>query len=239
VAKPVKPPEKKLPWEPFFPADWLKAKDLRMCSLAARGAWIDFLSYMLASGVDHITGTVIDLARALGTTYEEAESAILELIHKGVCDSNVTTETSRVTLRSTEVTLISRRLARKLKSRDNHAKRQARYRAKRQSDAAVGGGEVRDHMSHVRVPPPPPLRGEASATPSPRSEIARLRAAVKAGQRVVTLIKGITWRLQLGTVGETTGKLIILPAQAEHQAYADPVKITKGNVGDYEWETDE
>lgn len=37
---------KHMPWMKFYPADWRSDPRLRMCSLAARGLWIELLSYM-------------------------------------------------------------------------------------------------------------------------------------------------------------------------------------------------
>lgn len=37
---------KRMPWMKFYPADWRSDPRLRMCSLAARGFWIELLSYM-------------------------------------------------------------------------------------------------------------------------------------------------------------------------------------------------
>ena len=34
------------PWLKFYPADWRADPRLRMCSLAARGLWIELMSYM-------------------------------------------------------------------------------------------------------------------------------------------------------------------------------------------------
>ena len=42
----IKPDARKLPWMKFYPADWRADPALRMCSLAARGLWMEMLSIM-------------------------------------------------------------------------------------------------------------------------------------------------------------------------------------------------
>jgi hypothetical protein len=42
----IKPDARKLPWMKFYPADWRADPALRMCSLAARGLWMEILSIM-------------------------------------------------------------------------------------------------------------------------------------------------------------------------------------------------
>ncbi len=81
----------KLPYFPFYPDDWLSDERLRLCSLAARGLWMDILSVMhkcdrrgflhQANGKpfskDHV-------ARITGITAEMAGDLLQELIDAGV-----------------------------------------------------------------------------------------------------------------------------------------------------------
>ena len=122
----------------FYSGDWLKERSLRMCSLAARGAWIDLLMLMHTDETDRITGTMLDFSRALGCSYDEANNAICELIAKGVCDvdgdppapgESVTCHAD-VTKRHSDITLISRRFLKERKSRDASRERQRRHREK-------------------------------------------------------------------------------------------------------------
>ena len=112
----------------FYSGDWLKEPTLRMCSLAARGAWIDLLMFMHAGDDFKITATLLDYARILGTDFDEALTVLCELIGKNVCDASVTAEALRVTPHNAEVTLISRRFQRDRKSSNANAERQERYR---------------------------------------------------------------------------------------------------------------
>ncbi len=38
--------DKRYPWMKFYPRDWISDIDLRRCSIAARGLWIDLICYM-------------------------------------------------------------------------------------------------------------------------------------------------------------------------------------------------
>ena len=74
----------------FYPSDWLRDTALRMCSLEARGLWIDMLAYMhegcpyghLKVGTKDILPGV--LARMVGTDEQTAERLIAELEESGV-----------------------------------------------------------------------------------------------------------------------------------------------------------
>lgn len=74
----------------FYPSDWLRDTALRMCSLEARGLWVDMLAYMhegcpyghLKVGTKDILPGV--LARMVGTDEQTAERLIAELEESGV-----------------------------------------------------------------------------------------------------------------------------------------------------------
>ena len=74
----------------FVPSEWLSDKDLRRCSLAARGAWIDMLCMMFQCdevGVLVSAGvpwTVEDVCAALGGPTDFTRSCVEELLAKGV-----------------------------------------------------------------------------------------------------------------------------------------------------------
>lgn len=80
----------KLPAFQFYPGDWLKDLNLRRCSFAAQGVWINLLCLMFQSeerGV-LITGSrawsEMDCASAIGGNRDAALNLIRELLDKGV-----------------------------------------------------------------------------------------------------------------------------------------------------------
>lgn len=81
----------KLPAFQFYPGDWMKDPDLRRCSLAARGVWVDMLCLMfeceqrgvLATGGSPWSRT--DVAQAVGGNGDVTLRCIDELVAKGVC----------------------------------------------------------------------------------------------------------------------------------------------------------
>lgn len=78
------------PWLKFYPADWRQDPALRMCSLAARGLWIEILCLMWQAeprGSLRINGrqvTAKQLAPLVGTSQKEAEALVAELEETGV-----------------------------------------------------------------------------------------------------------------------------------------------------------
>lgn len=74
----------------FFPSDWLRDPGLRSCSLAARGLWIDMLSYMHEGepyGHLRLNGQDIrptTLARMVGTDVRTVRRLLAELLQAGV-----------------------------------------------------------------------------------------------------------------------------------------------------------
>jgi len=146
---------KKLPWRKFFPGDWLKDPALRMCSLAARGAWIDLVCAMHEGSDDGVLrGTVEGLSRICGCSPEEMESCLNELHDTGT--ANVT-RNANVTAGNTSVTVICRRMQREAEQRLATKERVRRHR----SNASVTGekSEVRSQKSD-NTPSSPP-RGTA------------------------------------------------------------------------------
>ena len=78
------------PWFKFSPASWRGEPKLRMCSLSARGLWIDLLSYM-AEGepyghflIDGKQPTLEQMASLVGRPLKEIRSAVSELENNGV-----------------------------------------------------------------------------------------------------------------------------------------------------------
>jgi hypothetical protein len=79
-----------LPWMKFYPADWRSDPALRMCSLAARGLWMEMLAVMHESsprGLLLINGKSISnlqLASLCGTSVDEVTPLLSELENSGV-----------------------------------------------------------------------------------------------------------------------------------------------------------
>ncbi len=84
----------KRPWLKFYPADWRSDPRLRMCSLAARGLWIDLISYMHEGepyghlGLYGIHPTIAEISGLVGRPEREVAAAFSELVAKGVCDQS-------------------------------------------------------------------------------------------------------------------------------------------------------
>lgn len=80
----------KNPWFKFFPGDWLKDPELRRCSPAARGVWMDLLCLMYESeecGVlasDGQSWTDEDIVAAIAGDTTAVLSALHELVRKRV-----------------------------------------------------------------------------------------------------------------------------------------------------------
>lgn len=97
---------RKLPWMKFYPADWRADPALRMCSLAARGLWMEMLSIMHEAdprGSLLINGKTIgtkQLASLCGATHRETIALSKEL------------ETAGVFSRAEDGTIFSRRMKR-------------------------------------------------------------------------------------------------------------------------------
>lgn len=79
------------PWFPFYPADWLGDQRLMMCSLPARGLWLDMMALMhdgepyghLAYGGRPLAPE--ELARARGISGRQCQRLLGELLGNGVC----------------------------------------------------------------------------------------------------------------------------------------------------------
>jgi hypothetical protein len=108
------------PWFPFFPGDWRSDEGLRLCSLAARGLWVDMLCVMHAAtprGHLKVNGRIPsteELAGMLGRPAEEVEFALLELDRWGVYSRGSDGEvTSRRMVRDTKLSTARAKAGRK------------------------------------------------------------------------------------------------------------------------------
>ena len=81
----------KFPWMKFFPSDWLSDVNLKMCSLEARGVWIDMLCMMWECeerGRLSTCGRALspeEVAAAISGDFRKVLACIHELVAKGVC----------------------------------------------------------------------------------------------------------------------------------------------------------
>ena len=81
-------------WLKFFPSDWRADPKLRMCSIAARGLWIEMLCLMFEAEphghliIEGVVPTDADLARLVGIAAEEVPELIEELEKFGVFSRN-------------------------------------------------------------------------------------------------------------------------------------------------------
>jgi hypothetical protein len=83
----------KLPFMKFFPRDWMGDEALRLCSLPARGLWIDLLCLMHSSPrrgyLQTANGLPLPLeqiARMTGCSTDEVTRLLQELKDSGTCD---------------------------------------------------------------------------------------------------------------------------------------------------------
>lgn len=78
------------PWMKFYPSDWAADEKLRMCSLAARGLWIEMIALMHRSDqyghllVGNIAPTDAQLAVLVGASPDQIPDLIGELESVGV-----------------------------------------------------------------------------------------------------------------------------------------------------------
>ena len=82
----------KAPWMKFYPTDWRSDPRLRMCSLEARGLWIEMVCLMHEAepyGHLRIAGeipTLSQLSSMVGAHHKTVDKAIIELLKHGVFD---------------------------------------------------------------------------------------------------------------------------------------------------------
>lgn len=146
----------KLPWMKFFYADWLR--DTRALSVAAKGAWIDTICYAWGSPRrGEIVGTEDSFARMWGCSTREAHTIIIELTTHAICEC--------VTDDHGNVTLMSRRIVREEKQREQARKRKERERSRQCHADGIDAchGSVTAQKSEVRSQKSEP---EASAPAS-------------------------------------------------------------------------
>lgn len=107
-------------WFKFEIPAWRNSPELRVCSLEARGFWIDCIAIMRDTGQATISGTYRDFARTVGCFPEEAKRCIAELKRNNTAD---------VTIRNGHVTLTSRKYYKELKSKELNRLRVEKHRS--------------------------------------------------------------------------------------------------------------
>jgi hypothetical protein len=116
----------------FYTGDWMKDPNLRRCSLAARGVWIDMICLMFDSEVRGVLATngVAWSEREIAATISGETSQILtgveELLRKGV----VSRDDSEANSTGIPGAIFSRRMVRDEKIRQANRDRQDRFRGK-------------------------------------------------------------------------------------------------------------
>jgi hypothetical protein len=82
----------KRPWLKFYPSDWRAEPRLRMCSLAARGLWIDLISYMHEAEpyghllIEGVSPKTEEIASLVSRPLKEVSAALAELSLRRVFD---------------------------------------------------------------------------------------------------------------------------------------------------------
>jgi len=140
----------KRPWMKFYLSDWRADPRLRICSLSARGLWIDLISYMHEGKpyghltIDGVIPSVENIASLVACPIAEVRKALAELETKQVCS------------RSEDGAIFSRRMV-----RDNE---------KAARDAANGkiGGNPKITKTVNRGVNPPVKGGDKAQKPDTR-----------------------------------------------------------------------
>ncbi len=140
-------PKDKRPAMQFYVGDWMKDPDLRACSLAARGLWMDMLCLMFESPrrgyllVKDRPASLAQLARMTGCASDEAASLLKELEDAGVFSS------------TTDKAIYCRRMV-----------RDAEVAAKNRANGSRGGNPAlrvdSDNPPVIPTSNPPVIRGD-------------------------------------------------------------------------------
>lgn len=124
----------RLPYMQFYVDDWKSEFGLALCSLAARGLWIEVLGAMHQAGRSGVlAGTAEQISRVCRCTASDVVTALSELRLNGVAE---------VEEHDGVYTIVSRRMRRESRERAQTAERQARFQAVRKQcvNGAITGG---------------------------------------------------------------------------------------------------
>lgn len=125
----------RLPYMQFYVDDWKSELGLMLCSLAARGLWIEVLGAMHQAGRSGVlAGTADQISRVCRCTASDVVTALSELRLNGVAE--VEEHDGGV------YTIVCRRMRRESRERAQNAERQARFQAVRKQcvNGAITGG---------------------------------------------------------------------------------------------------
>jgi uncharacterized protein YdaU (DUF1376 family) len=129
----------RLPWFPFYPADWFR--DTRCLSCAAKGVWIDLLGILWDSKPrGKKTLDMQGWATELGKPIRLVDKLFKELVSRDICEM--------VTERNKIVTVMSRRQIREEKARQSTRSRVSRFR-QRQCNTMTNGSVTVESQSHI------------------------------------------------------------------------------------------
>jgi len=154
----------KSPWFKFFPGDWRQCPELRLCSLEARGLWMEILC--LCAQSPSVGRLVIrdrapseeQIAALVGRPVAEVARGLHELRDYGVFDEINGVITSRKMVRDARISQMRSELG----SEGGRASVQAKAQAKAQANGQANGqpqsqkseSEVRD-QNQSQIPPTP------------------------------------------------------------------------------------
>lgn len=236
----------------FYPKDWRDEQSLRLCSMAARGLWIDLMCLMHSAdryGHLELAGkpmAVEQIARLVGESAKDVKRWMAELVTNGVC--SVTEEGVIFSRRMVRDEAIREKRAAGGEAGSTHGHKGAEHGGKGGRPRSEEGGK-KPPFREPEEPPnkPPPAFASASATAEPPEVSLRstsapaVAAATGADASQGQTRKAELWRrgrallLQSGvaeaTAGEFVGSLVrdygqvlVLDAiaDAEQATPADP-----------------
>lgn len=123
----------RLHWMMFVPADWIADPGLRVCSLSARGLWMDMLAIMHQA-------TPIGTLRNNGKPIEPATLAVMVgSDRRAVVKALAELEKNRVFSRTRGGTIYSRRMKAEAEKRQRYSLNQSRRGMKSEPEQGVSG----------------------------------------------------------------------------------------------------
>ena len=156
----------KLPWFKFFPTDWRADVGLKLCSLAARGLWLEMICIMHeAGGYLEINGSIVStsaLASLSGSSPQEVTALLGELEEAGVFS------------RDRKGRLYSRRMLRDLK-KSSVARSNGR---KGGNPSLVAGGVLTENDTAFVYEPSPSYK---------RKKLAKLKPELRIGHKAADI----------------------------------------------------
>lgn len=190
------------PWLKFYPADWRADPRLRMCSLAARGLWIDLISYMHEGQpyghltVDSVQPTLNDIAALVARPVHDVRKALAEL------------EAKQVFSRAESGAIYSRRMV----------------RDKAKADADARNGRDGGNPSLTKGVNPPDNGGDKAHIPEPRIQNQKEKVFKDSGK----LKRDETPPRHGLATSKGGGRVYIEKGTVEWEAYAIDYRVVHG-----------